>query len=175
MTDREGRWDEQLELGRRAFEEGDHEIAETALIRALAEARQLGDDDPRLAGTLDTLGMLYYAQGRCTESAPLLEEALRIFEHRIGHDHLTTAATLNNLAQVYEEIGRTSDAESLYQRALGIRERSTISPSSIGDRSGRSTPSGSINARSSCGSGRGDPTIRRTAGRWPTSPRSISP
>lgn len=123
MSDHEGRWDEQLKLGRRAFEEGDHEIAETALIRALAEARQLGDDDPRLAGTLDTLGMLYYAQGRFAEAAPILEEALRIFERKLGPDHLTTAATANNLAQVEEEIGRTAAAEAHYQRALEIRER----------------------------------------------------
>ena len=63
------------------------------------------------------------AQGRYSDTEPLLKRALAIQEKVLGPDHLNVGISLNNLARLYQVQGRYADAEQLYKRALAIQER----------------------------------------------------
>ena len=75
-----------------------------------------------MAQTLNSLALLYYAQGKYEQAEPLLKRALTIRKKQFGPEHLNTATTLNNLAALYYSQGKYEQAEPLLKRALTILE-----------------------------------------------------
>ncbi|OBQ14090.1 MAG: hypothetical protein AN482_02890, partial [Anabaena sp. LE011-02] len=57
----------------------------------------LGDDHPDVASSLNNLAGLYYSQGKYNEAEPLYQQALNIFEQRLGVDHPHTIIVRGNL------------------------------------------------------------------------------
>jgi tetratricopeptide (TPR) repeat protein len=95
--------------------------AETLYKQALAiRKKQLGDNHPDTATSLNNLAAFYESQGRYSEAETLYKQALAIRKKQLGDNHPDTAKSLNNLAALYEFQGRYSEAETLYKQALAI-------------------------------------------------------
>lgn len=64
---------------------GQYSEAVGAAEEAVKAARDsFGNRDPRTAGSLETVAVLYFAQGRFPEAIPPAQEALAIFETQAG-------------------------------------------------------------------------------------------
>jgi len=98
----------------------------TAILSADVEgySRLMGEDvHPGVAMDLNNLGLLYTAQGKYAEAAPLYKRALAMREKALGPKHLAVAASLSSLANLYLNQGKYSQAEPLIQRAREIRAK----------------------------------------------------
>jgi len=62
-------------------------------------------------------------RGRYTEAEILLQQALTILEHVLGHDHAEVADNLNRLGCTRWDQARYPESQTLHERALAIRER----------------------------------------------------
>jgi tetratricopeptide (TPR) repeat protein len=76
-----------------------------------------------VAGTLNSLALLYVARGRYSEAEPLYRRALTIDETALGPEHPNMVSRFNNLADLYRVQGRYAEAEPLYKRALAVAEK----------------------------------------------------
>lgn len=76
------------------------------------------------AFALNNLGTLRLRANDPQAAARYLEEAVTIWEARLGPSHPIYAQGLSNLAYVYGVLGRTADSDRLWNRALGIVESS---------------------------------------------------
>ena len=86
---------------------------------------------PKVAQTLNNLGVLHANQGRFEAAEPLYKRALEIREASYGPDHLTAAETRKNGATLYYAQGRYDEAAPLYQQALKVRRRPALSHPSL--------------------------------------------
>ncbi|HEU0031187.1 MAG TPA: serine/threonine-protein kinase [Kofleriaceae bacterium] len=94
----------------------------------LAARRKRGlADDAATGRTLFQLATLLGDMGQAEAAPPVFEQALVIFESRLGPEHPNVAAVLNNLGMALERIGRYDDARATYERALGLKIR-TLGP-----------------------------------------------
>ena len=57
----------------------------------------LGDDHPDVATSLNNLAFFYYSQHKYNEAEPLYQQALNIFEQRLGVDHSNTIIVRDSL------------------------------------------------------------------------------
>ncbi|OBQ05357.1 MAG: hypothetical protein AN482_16680, partial [Anabaena sp. LE011-02] len=66
--------------------------------------RQLGDDHPDVASSLNNLAVLYESQGKYLEAEDLAKQALVIYQNRLGNEHPNTqnAAVAVKLLYVME-------------------------------------------------------------------------
>ena len=80
-------------------------------------------ENPEAIAAQGTLGEIYRAEGKYAEAEPLLEQASKATEQKLGPDHLDVATSLNNLALLYYCESKYAAAEPLYKRALEIREK----------------------------------------------------
>ena len=126
-------WQTYMQATSRAYAHGQYPAAEKWLLAALREAEKFGEQDPRLARTLNALGEVYRTQGKYAEAEPLYLRAIAIAEKALGPEHPPAtslnnpehplATSLNNLALLYGAQGKYAEAEPLYRRALAIREK----------------------------------------------------
>ncbi len=116
-------WEKANEAGTKALQEGRYAEAERHWTAALKEAETFGEQDTRLATSLNNLALLYGNQGEYGEAEPLYQLALAILEKALGPEHPQVAAGLNNLALLYKTQGKYTEAEPLYRRALAIVEK----------------------------------------------------
>ena len=119
----EARWVQHMRAGVAAYQRGDDEEAVGQTEAALKEAEDFGEQDPRLATTLNNLAVLYESLGRHGKAEPLYKRSLAIAEKALGPEHPDLAAILNNLAGLYQAQGRIGEAEPLFKRALAIWEQ----------------------------------------------------
>ena len=115
-------WEEYMEAGYWAYQDGRSAEAEELFLAALQQAERFGPEDPRLATTLDNLADLFHTQGRDAESQRLYQRALRSAEEALGPEHPRVAGILNHLAGLYADQDGFTEAEPLYRRALAILE-----------------------------------------------------
>ena len=113
-------WEVSNAAGIQAYRQARYAQAEEAWLAALKEAESFGPQDPRLATSLDNLGVLYAWQSRYAEAEPLYRRALAIDEKALGPVHPRVATRLNNLAVLYASQSRYAESEPLHQRALAI-------------------------------------------------------
>ncbi len=107
------------------------------LLREALTIRQaaLGNDDPRVAGTLLRLGDIAWTEdGDYEEAEQLLRRALEIQRRAYGDAHLSMIHGLHSLASIRGATGRYAEAEAFYREALQI-ERQVLGPdnSSVGE------------------------------------------
>ncbi len=112
-----------MQAGNEAYQRGNYAEAVAQFEAALREAEKFGSVDLRLATSLNSLALLYRAQGRYAEAEPLYQRSLGIREKSLGAEHPDVAQSLNNLAELYRVQGRYAEAEPLYQRSLAILEK----------------------------------------------------
>jgi tetratricopeptide (TPR) repeat protein len=121
------KWETYVDSATQAYRQGKYGHAEQQLEAALALAEGLGDQDPRLAASLDKLAQLYFAQGKYSKAEPLYERALAIKERMLGPEHLDLVVSLTNLAAVYDAQGKYAQAAPFHRRARAIREKAVAS------------------------------------------------
>jgi hypothetical protein len=86
--------------------------------------KELGANDPAVAGLLDRQASLLQVIAQYEDAEPLFRRALAIDEASYGDDHSNVARDLNNLAQLLQATNRLAEAEPLMRRALAIDEAS---------------------------------------------------
>lgn len=112
---------------------GDWELALRKYKAAVREAEGLGKNDPRLAESLDTLGLLYLhlymfeTTFDCTErGAQCIKRARAVREAAFGTDNPEIARSLGNVGHYYthlEEPTEEQDAAAAYAQALRLAEK----------------------------------------------------
>jgi tetratricopeptide (TPR) repeat protein len=117
------RWERFIADGETAYQAGRYTEAEKHWMSALKEAEEFGEQDPRLATSLNNLGLLYHAQGKYAQAEPLHHRALATYRKALGLEHPYVATSLDNLAGLYRAQGRYTEAAPRYQRSLAIREK----------------------------------------------------
>ena len=116
-------WKAEHDAGWNAYKAGQLDEAERHLTEAEKQARVLGDNDPRLATTLDHLAWVLCSEGKSDKAEPLAKSALAIREKALGADHPDVVQSLNTLACIYDAEGRTADAQPVYARCLAAAEK----------------------------------------------------
>ena len=116
-------WETYTRRGIAEFERGDYQSAASSLKAALREAEGLGDQDERVALTLNILGSHHLSRGDYASAEPPLERALAIREKVFGAEHPGVARSLNNLAMLHATQARYDKAEALLKRATAIWEK----------------------------------------------------
>ena len=119
----ETRWDSIMADAVKAYQQADYAQAEELFRAALKEAEKFGEQDPRLATSLNNLAALYYAQGRYAQAEPLYRRALAIREKVLGPDHPSMAQGLENYAALLRKLGRDAEADKMEARAQAIRAK----------------------------------------------------
>ena len=114
-------WEEYNDAGLEAYEQARYAEAEELYLAALEEAESFGEQDPRLATSLNNLAELYRAQGKYAEAEPLYQRALAILEKALGPEHPNVATSLDNYAALLREMDRNAEADKLEERARAIR------------------------------------------------------
>src|SRR6516165_9955735 len=97
----ESRWQADHDAGWAAYKEARFADAEKMLRAAEKAARAFGENDPRLATTLDHLAWVLSADGRSAEAEKLAKSALAIRQKALGAEHPDVVKSLNTLACVY--------------------------------------------------------------------------
>jgi eukaryotic-like serine/threonine-protein kinase len=103
---------------------GNYGRAEEMHSAALAIRRKVfGSNNPKVAESLNELGLDLQAQNKPFEAEKATEEALVIRRGLFGAENRDTATSLNDLGAVYRDEKRLSEAEALAREALEIRQR----------------------------------------------------
>ena len=87
-------WEKYMKAAKAAFDQGQYAEAEKQLAAALKQAEKFGERDPRLASSLNALGLVYDRQGRYAKVAPLYRRSLAIAEKVLGPEHPNVATSL---------------------------------------------------------------------------------
>jgi tetratricopeptide (TPR) repeat protein len=74
-----------------------------------------------LIASLNSLGILYFQQGRYAIAEPIFEKGLQLTREMLGDHHPNVATSLINLAVLYDSQGRYEEAEPLYLEAMQLR------------------------------------------------------
>ncbi len=90
-------------------------IAAEKWKKAYKIAQYFGDSDPRLAGSLNNMGIAFRIKKNIEQAARCYRNALKNWESA-GH-----AGTLNNLAELFHSTHRFKEAEQFYHQALRKR------------------------------------------------------
>ena len=112
-----------MEDGTKAYQQRRYADAEKSFQSALKEAEGFGQEDLRLALTLNNLAFLYQAQGKYAEAEPLYKRSLAIWERTLGPEHPNVAQSLENYAALLRETNREAEAARMEARAKTIRAK----------------------------------------------------
>jgi Tetratricopeptide repeat len=73
-------------------------------LRALAGSEKtLGPDHPSTLNTVNSLGSLYWNQGKLTEAERIYERTLVGYEKSLQSETILALKTVNNLARLYRD------------------------------------------------------------------------
>lgn len=80
-------------------------------------------DDPELADSYNSLGVVYRKKGSFNRATELFETALTIFRRAYGDDHPEIAKCLSSMGHVYQRTKQYSEALVCFQKALAMDEK----------------------------------------------------
>ena len=116
-------WKAVVEAGNEAYSNNRVAEAEVKFLEALAQAEEFGEDDLRLALSLNNLAAIYHTQGKYTMAEPLYQRSLAIKERTHGEEHPEVALNVHNLAVLYSARKMYPVAEKNYKRAIDIKSK----------------------------------------------------
>lgn len=90
---------------------------ESALKKA---EEKYGPESPQTARCMQTMGLIYQADGNAVKAENSYKKALSIFLHKEGDQSLDAAKTMNNLAGFYYTQKKYEQAASLFEESLAI-------------------------------------------------------
>lgn len=111
-------WEAYQSAGHQAIEDRRMAAAERLLLTAAKHIETTSPDDPRLANTLNDLGVLYGVQNRDNEAEPLFERALAINEKAFGRQHPSVVLALQNLSVIYASQNKFPEAHRAARESL---------------------------------------------------------
>ncbi len=117
----QGDWERHTRAGAYAYRQGNYAEAFKQTKAALSAAEAFGPNDPRLATTLNNLGVIYDTQGKHAEAEPLYKRALAIREKALGPEHPDVASVLESYAALLRKTKRSGEATMMKLRAKAIR------------------------------------------------------
>jgi tetratricopeptide (TPR) repeat protein len=117
-----GTWEARLQSGMKAYQEGHYVEAERELVAALEKAEAFGPRDPRLAVTLNELGVVYRIEEKYREAESAFKRAAAIWQQAPGLELAHAATALNNLAVLYHQRHRDAEAIVMFRQALSIEQ-----------------------------------------------------
>lgn len=117
-------------LGELYLTTGKYSAAEQQLRYALtvrSEALEFGESRKdalfRMAPIQNLLGALYTVFGLYDKAEPLLHDALKAYEAKLGKEHTLLEGVLVNLAVLFDAEGKTTEAAAYRKRAEYIHEK----------------------------------------------------
>lgn len=113
-------WEQTSSQGEKFLAAGQIAEAEKSFFAASQLARKFGESDPRLATSLDNMGLVYQKQRKFIEAEALFRRALAIDEKVFGRGHANVSRDLLNLAVLDTETGKFGQAESFFKLAIAI-------------------------------------------------------
>ncbi len=116
-------WDTYVNVGERAFENGDFIEAEEMLGEALTEAEAFGEADPRLSRSITSLGKTYLDLSWYERAEPLFSRALTLRQKVAGADSPEVAEVDNCMGMLKQQQQLYGQAEQFFQKALAILEK----------------------------------------------------
>lgn len=125
----DARWETATATGVKAYEQGHYPAAARQFQAALSIAEAWQPDDPRLATSLMNMAIIYHAQGRYDEAAPLYQRTLTLQEQMFGAHHPQLVPVLKAYADVQRRLSPVrsllpwSTANKLAARARYIQGR----------------------------------------------------
>lgn len=120
-TPEETRWSSVQRDAQAALMQGRLEEATILFKSAVGQAEEFGQDDVRLAQSLNGLASAYSLTRNPGEADGLARRALSILERALGPSHRSLLPALANLAGTAKSAGRYGEAERHYRRMLAIR------------------------------------------------------
>ena len=118
-------WEAYMAAGQAFSKDNRFAEAEAQYRKAIAEAKQFGPNDTRLANSLNNLAALYQTQGKYAQAELLFKQSLEYLERAIGPQHPLLATALTKLAWLYYATAQYDLAEPLYRRSLTIIEKTS--------------------------------------------------
>ena len=113
-----------MTMGRTYRRLGAYDKAQQLLEQALASGQKaFGVEHPRVAETLQYLGVVLADKGDYAAAGLRLEQALSMQRRLLGSEHADVAVTLAELGRVYQDQGLNQRAEPLHREALQIRRK----------------------------------------------------
>ncbi len=106
-------------MNRGGYAEAEELYREALAIREDA----YGPEDPAVASSLRSLGILLYIRSDFERAEPLLRRALEIRRRSFGAEDQRVAAAGSSLARVLHARGRHREAEELYAAVLAVRRQ----------------------------------------------------
>jgi len=91
--------------------------------KSIRLAKQLGEEHPDYAASLDYLAHFYEDIGQYEEALSLYNKSLNLRKKVFGEASSDYATSLNNLASLYNKTGRYIEAQPLFVKAVRIREK----------------------------------------------------
>ncbi len=117
-------WNKHVASADKATLEGKYEFAEATWLLALQEAEDFGEDDRRLAFTLEKLSECQWFLNRLDEALMYGTRALKVYTSVLGANHHDVGAIAGNVARIYHLQNNFPEAEKLYKHALEIKASS---------------------------------------------------
>lgn len=106
-----------------AGDEGTHDLAEEDWKEALKQARSLGQNDRRLAYTLEKLAESQFHLNKLTDSTTNALESLAVYE-TLKEEKLADLGRLNaNIAKAYHAQNLVEQATEFYTKAIALKEK----------------------------------------------------
>lgn len=116
-------WEQTIAQGEAYLENGNVEQAEQSFLAAKQLALKYGPFDPRLAITLNNLGLVSQKKGKYSEADILFRQALQIDQKVYGNQHANISRDYFNLAVLKSEAGKFADAEKFFQAAIDLDQK----------------------------------------------------
>ncbi|MBX3300622.1 MAG: tetratricopeptide repeat protein [Nitrospira sp.] len=113
-------WETYQSEGHQAILEQRVADAEQLLLAAAKHIEIINPEDPRLASTLNDLGVLYSMQNRDSEAEAFFHRSLTINENIFGRHHPSIILVLQNLSVIYASQDKFFEAHQAARESLAI-------------------------------------------------------
>ncbi len=115
-------WQEKNKSGLAALTSGDLDRAEKDLVAGLKEAEECGQEDPRVAVSLNNLASLYENKKMYSQCASYLQKARKLFRKAYGDKNEMIPVTERNEARILTKQDKWSESIPLYEEAIRYME-----------------------------------------------------
>ena len=112
------RWDNPETDGKAGFEQGPADGAENLIHAELEQGGRIGSLNPRLAGSLNELGILYAKHHKYRQAERMFQRSLGICVAVLGADHPDVAVILKNLGVLKASQRHYAEADLLLNQSL---------------------------------------------------------